>query len=145
MANEDSACIKFYSNKSKAEPHQHLVMLFTEMVADATYTLQRGRTRVREHFRNIFREKFGRKQDEVVYHSFTQLCILGKKTYKVKFKVIQRRKRAMMCLSYKIIAYLVRQNSKDFRCKKACPGYQRGKVGGRDKLGVRDYHIVGLP
>lgn len=88
MANEDSACIKFYSNKSKAEPHWHLVMLFTEMVADATYTLQSGRTRVRENFRNIFREKFGRKQDEVVYHSFTQLCILGKKKYKVKFKVI---------------------------------------------------------
>ena len=36
----------------------------------------------------------------------------------------------MMCLCYTIIAYLVHQNSKDFRGKKACPGYQRGEVGG---------------
>lgn len=52
MENEQSTCIKFYSNKSKAEYHQHLVMLFREMMADATYTPQESRTTACENFRD---------------------------------------------------------------------------------------------
>lgn len=88
MENEQSTCIKFYSNESKAEYHWHLVMLFRETVADAAETLQKGRITVCDNFRNILREKFaGSKMKLYIIHSYSGASLAKKeKKYKVKIQ-----------------------------------------------------------
>lgn len=70
MENEQSTCITFYSRKSGAEDHGRPLMLFREMVVEDMQTLQKGRMAVCDDSRNILRENFLKKQDDIVDHSF---------------------------------------------------------------------------
>lgn len=74
--------------------HGHLVILCTEMVAAATHTLHKGRTRVCDHCGNTLGETFGRKQDKAVHPSLTRQSIPPplKKSTRWKSKVMERRK-----------------------------------------------------
>lgn len=88
MENEQSTCITFYSNESKAEYSWHLVMLFREMVADAASTLQKGRTTVCENFRNILGGKYaGSKMKLYIIHSCSKTSLVKKKKKKYKVEI----------------------------------------------------------
>lgn len=99
--------------------HGHLVILCTEMVAAATHTLHKGRTRVCDHCGNTLGETFGRKQDKAVHPSLTRQSIPPplKKKHKVEIQGYGEKEKQQHCSRQKTTVYLVHGTAKDFRCK----------------------------